>query len=133
MITDRLAKVREGRGGTQAFTLIELLVIFALMAMMLSMMGPAFVKVRDKARELQCLNNVRNLGIAHTLYAADHNDQLVPHSVWRPPHNGALVPTVKMTFWPDLLQTYVSDDRIFACPCMHCDSVRGIGLSLIHI
>ena len=106
MITDRFTKVREGQGGTQAFTLIELLVIFAMMAMILSMMGPAFVKVRDKARELQCLNNVRNLGIAHTLYAADHNDQLVPHSVWRPPHNGALVPTVNMTFWPDLLQTY---------------------------
>ena len=49
MITDRLAKVREGRGGTQAITLIERLVIFALMAMMLSMMGPAFVKVRANA------------------------------------------------------------------------------------
>lgn len=130
MITDRFTKVREGQGGTQAFTLIELLVIFAMMAMILSMMGPAFVKVRDKARELQCLNNVRNLGIAHTLYAADHNDQLVPHSVWRPPHNGALVPTVNMTFWPDLLQTYVGDDRIFACPCMHCDSGRGIGYGM---
>ena len=46
MITDRFTKVREGQGGTQAFTLIELLVIFALMAMMLSMMGPAFVKVQ---------------------------------------------------------------------------------------
>ena len=113
MITDRLVKVRGPQGGTQAFTLIELLVIFALL-----MMGLAFVK----ARELQCLNNVRNLGIAHTLYAADHNDQLVPHSVWRPPHNVALVPTVNMTFWPDLLQTYVGDNRIFACPCMHCDS-----------
>ena len=55
MNTDRLAKVRGGQGGTRAFTLIELLVIFALMAMMLSMMGPAFVKARDKARELQCL------------------------------------------------------------------------------
>jgi prepilin-type processing-associated H-X9-DG protein len=130
MNTDRLAKVRGGQGGTRAFTLIELLVIFALMAMMLSMMGPAFVTVRDKARELQCLNNTRNLAIAHTIYSIEHNDQLVPHAVWRPPHNGALVPTVNMTFWPDLLQTYVGDDRIFRCPCMHCDSERGIGYGM---
>ena len=134
MITDRLAKARQGQGGTQAFTLIELLVIFALMAMMLSMMGPAFVKVRNKARELQCLNNVRNLALAHILYAADHNDQLVPHAVWRPPHNGARVPTVNMTFWPDLLEPYVGDDRLFGCPCMHCDSGRGIGYGMnLHV
>jgi prepilin-type processing-associated H-X9-DG protein len=130
MNTDRLAKVRGGQGGARAFTLIELLVIFALMAMMLLMMGPAFVTVRDKARELQCLNNTRNLAIAHTIYSIEHNDQLVPHAVWRPPHNGALVPTVNMTFWPDLLQTYVGDDRIFRCPCMHCDSERGIGYGM---
>jgi prepilin-type processing-associated H-X9-DG protein len=130
MNTGRLTKVRGGQGGARAFTLIELLVIMALMAMMLSMMGPAFVKVRDKARELQCLNNVRNLAIAHTIYSGDHDDQLVPHAVRRPPHSGALVPAEGMTFWPDLLQNYVGDDRIFRCPCMHCDSERAIGYGM---
>ncbi len=130
MNTGRFAKVRGGRGGTRAFTLIELLVIFALMGMMLAMLGPALAKVRDKARELQCLNNTRNLAIAHTLYSGDHDDQLVPHAVWRPPRPGALVPTMHMTFWPDLLQTYVGDDRIFRCPCMHCSSERAIGYGM---
>lgn len=130
MNTGRFAKVRGGRGGTRAFTLIELLVIFALMAMMLSMMGPAMVKVRDKARELQCLNNTRNLAIAHVLYSADHHDRLVPHAVWRPARPGALVPARDMTFWPDLLQSYVGDDRIFRCPCMHCPSEPAIGYGM---
>ena len=68
MITDRISTGRgraDGKRRARAFTLIELLVVIALLGVLFSMTGPALVKARNKARELQCLNNVRNLSIAH--------------------------------------------------------------------
>ena len=71
----------DGKWCARAFTLIELLVVIALLGVLFTMTGPALVKTRDKARELQCLNNVRNLSIAHLLYSSDHNDRLLPHAM----------------------------------------------------
>ncbi len=133
MIADRILTGRgraDGKWYARAFTLIELLVVIALLGILFSMTGPALVKVRNKARELQCLNNVRNISIAHSLYSSDHNDRLVPHAVFRNPPFGALVPNAQMTFWPDLLQPYVGDERTFRCPCMKCDPEAGMGYGM---
>ena len=133
MITDRMLTGRgcaDGRRHTRAFTLIELLVVIALLGVVFSMTGPAFVKAQNKARELQCLNNVRNISIAHLLYSSDHNDRILAHAVFRRPPAGALVPNAHMTFWPDLLVSYVGDERAFRCPCMKCDPGAGIGYGM---
>ena len=133
MNTDRPTPGRRRLDGIQrarAFTLMELLVAIALVGVLFTLLGPVLVKAKAKAQELHCLNNTRNLGVAHSLYASDHNDHLAPHAVFRPPPPNPLVPHPQITFWPDLLKTYAGDDRHFRCPCMKSLPERGIGYGM---
>jgi len=61
----------------KAFTLVELLIVIAVIAILMAILMPALVKVREQGKRAVCLNNLRQLTVAWILYAHENDDKIV--------------------------------------------------------
>jgi prepilin-type processing-associated H-X9-DG protein len=59
-----------------AFTLVVLLVVIGLIALLAALLFPVLLSARNAARRSTCVSNLKQLGVAFLLYAADHDDTL---------------------------------------------------------
>ena len=108
-----------GRSRRAGFTLIELLVVIAIIAILAAILFPVFAQAREKARQVACTSNLKQLGNAMLMYAQDY-DETFPYV---PGANNRVDPTVDWGgdtwVYNDvymLLQAYVKNYKVFYCP-----------------
>ncbi len=115
-----MPRARVGLG----FTLIELLTFIAIIAVLAALLFPVFSAARGKAREITCISNLRQVGLAIRMYTQDYDD-LYPWAVdptdkytpviWSQyPDFQAQIPF--MPFMHEVLQPYIKSQELFHCP-----------------
>ena len=67
----------QGVADAPAFTLIELLVVIASIAVLASLLLPALGRAKDRARQVQCLSEMRQWHLAFMMYV-DENEGWIP-------------------------------------------------------
>ena len=106
----------------KAFTLIELLVVISIIAVLLAILMPSLRLVKDQAKRIHCVSNVKTLCLGWYMYKDDNNDNIVPGNtdpgnwVGRPP-SGATLEQQKDAIKSGLLYSYVGKEiGVYHCP-----------------
>src|SRR5947209_2550449 len=115
------------------FTLIELLVVIAIIAILAAILFPVFAQARESARLTSCLSNIKQLGLAWTMYAQDY-DETMPLSrsvgyhdaagngspddcAYIDPNNpGSMAKYVPRINWRGETYPYIKNKQLHRCP-----------------
>ena len=94
-------------GKAKAFTLIELLVVIAIIAILAAILFPVFAKAREKARQISCASNLKQLGLGFIQYSQDYDERYPSRNI------GGADTTLN---WANAIYPYVKSVGVYQCP-----------------
>lgn len=89
----------------KAFTLIELLVVIAIIAILAAILFPVFAKAREKARQITCLSNERQIGLGLLQYIQDYEEVFPKTNIRSDTLN-----------WAQEIYPYTKSSGVYLCP-----------------
>lgn len=106
----------------RGFTLIELLVVIAIIAILAAILFPVFARAREKARQSNCVSNVKQIVLGSLMYAQDYDEMFVPSEC-----------TTSYP-WTALISPYIKNSQILRCPSYRgtTNTYIGYGINNVH-
>jgi len=97
------------------FTLIELLVVIAIIAILAAILFPVFAGVREKARQISCASNMKQMGLGIAQYTQDY-DELYPDDGYSNSAGNGVA-------WETQIAPYIKSNGLFVCPSNESENV----------
>jgi len=104
-------KTPHNQNKLRGFTLIDLLVFIAIISILASMLFPSFSRARESARRIDCINNLKQIGVATYMYTQDWDERYpIGYPYWSAPGNVPNQPQLSET-----LHSYTKSYQVFNC------------------
>ncbi len=122
---------RPGKGKGRGFTLVELLVTVLVIGVLASLLVPGIAGARQTAKRVACIGNLRQIGTALAVYAADHGEALPPPARRIARYRTESPPGSPENDWtslyalPSVLVPEYTTFDVFVCPARPRRSVPG--------
>ncbi len=102
----------------KGFTLIELLVVIAIIGILAGMLLPSLASSKEKAKQVSCMNNLREIGKSAFSYSQNYNDYAPTYSTYTGATSGSWQSKTAGGRSLDLLRTEanLTEPKIFICP-----------------
>lgn len=104
------------RTSLQAFSLVDLIVVVGILAILAAMLLPSLAKAKRKAQRIQCVNNLKQIGLGFRIFAVDNQDLFPMALATNQGGTKEFVPTSPASVHFQVLSNELTIPKVLVCP-----------------